>query len=187
MRLFVSNLNHYIEDLQLKSLFRTFGNVEWAKVILNKKTGETRGFGFVEMPNQMEAELAIKKLDQRTFYCDKISVSEAFESKKYRKVQDVDLSPRIYRDVKSNFFIILSKEVSEDDVFQVISKYLKKEKITQTITLGEYPERPKDLDSFSYMLIVSIIGNNIALMLSNHLNGRKINGHELVILSRQFL
>lgn len=186
MRLYISNLSHYVTELELRGLFRTFGTVDSVSVVLDKKTGSSRGFGFVTMLNPLEAELAMKKLNQWNFYGNEIGVFEAFENKKYKrpKDKDIDLSPRIHRDTKTTFFVILSKEISEDELFQVVSKFLKKEKITQAVTLGEYPERPKDLDPSLYMIIVSVIGNNVALMISEYLDSLKINGHKLITLSR---
>jgi len=64
MNIYVSNLSYSVKDDDLKDLFTQFGQVSSAKVIMDRETSKSRGFGFVEMPNDSEATLAIEKLDQ---------------------------------------------------------------------------------------------------------------------------
>jgi RNA recognition motif-containing protein len=59
MRLFVGNLPHSTTDAQLKDLFLPFGTPESAKIITDRDTGESKGFGFVEFPNAEEAKKAM--------------------------------------------------------------------------------------------------------------------------------
>jgi RNA recognition motif-containing protein len=63
MNIYVGNLPYTITEEKLKDLFEGFGEVSSVHLISDKITGEPRGFGFVEMPTQMEAEAAIKGLD----------------------------------------------------------------------------------------------------------------------------
>ena len=63
MNIYVGNLPYTITEEKLKDLFAGFGEVSKVHVITDRITGEPRGFGFVEMPTQMEAEAAIKGLD----------------------------------------------------------------------------------------------------------------------------
>jgi RNA recognition motif-containing protein len=63
MNIFVGNLPFTITEDKLKDLFVAFGEVSNIKLITDKATGEPRGFAFVEMPTQSEAEAAIKRLD----------------------------------------------------------------------------------------------------------------------------
>jgi RNA recognition motif-containing protein len=63
MNIYVSNLGFHVEDADLKGLFAAYGEVTSAKVILDRETNKSRGFGFVEMPNTAEGESAIEKLN----------------------------------------------------------------------------------------------------------------------------
>ena len=63
MNIYVGNLSYQVTDEELRATFEAFGEVSSAAVIRDKFTGEAKGFGFVEMPKQAEAEAAIKKLN----------------------------------------------------------------------------------------------------------------------------
>ena len=62
MNMYVSNLGFHVQEEDLKQLFGTFGEVTSAKVIKDRETGRSRGFGFVEMPNDSDAKNAIENL-----------------------------------------------------------------------------------------------------------------------------
>ena len=59
MNLFVAGLPYDLDDAELEEIFEKFGVVKSAKVAMDKETGKSRGFGFVEMPNDSEAKEAI--------------------------------------------------------------------------------------------------------------------------------
>ena len=63
MNIYVSNLGFHIGDEDLKGFFAAHGEVTSAKVVFDRETDKSRGFGFVEMPNDTEAEAAIQKLN----------------------------------------------------------------------------------------------------------------------------
>ena len=63
MNIYVSNLIFNIQDEELKSFFLPFGEVTSAKIITDKATGRSRGFGFVEMPDDTASKKAIAELD----------------------------------------------------------------------------------------------------------------------------
>lgn len=77
MNIFVSGLSYSLSSDELSSLFSQFGTVESAKVVTDRETGRSRGFGFVEMPVEEEARQAINQLDQSDQKGRKISVKEA--------------------------------------------------------------------------------------------------------------
>lgn len=77
MNLYVSNLMSHVTENDLKQLFSTYGQVSSVKVIADRYTGVSRGFGFVTMPQQAEADKAIKELDGRNLEGRKIGVAEA--------------------------------------------------------------------------------------------------------------
>ena len=77
MNIFISNLSWGVNDNDLKELFVEYGEIASAKVITDKFTGSSRGFGFVEMPNEEEAKKAIEELNQAQFDGKVITVNEA--------------------------------------------------------------------------------------------------------------
>ena len=64
MNLYVSNLSYQMSDSDLQSAFEAFGAVSSARVITDRESGRSRGFGFVEMPNDEEARAAINSLNE---------------------------------------------------------------------------------------------------------------------------
>jgi len=60
MNIYVGNLPYNLTDDELRAAFAAFGNVTSAKIIMDKYSGRSKGFGFVEMDNDSEAEEAIK-------------------------------------------------------------------------------------------------------------------------------
>jgi RNA recognition motif-containing protein len=66
MNIYVSNLSFNVQDEDLRSYFEEYGEVSSAKVITDKFTNRSRGFGFVEMGNDEAAQKAIKELDGAT-------------------------------------------------------------------------------------------------------------------------
>ena len=77
MNIYVGNLSHDVTDEDLRQEFETFGQVESATVIKDKFSGESRGFGFVEMPSKEEAAAAISGLEEHELKGRKINVNEA--------------------------------------------------------------------------------------------------------------
>ncbi len=79
MNIFVANLNYKVQDEELKQLFEGFGTVDSARVIIDRETGRSKGFGFVEMPNDEEANVALKDLEGKEVQGKNIAVKKAFE------------------------------------------------------------------------------------------------------------
>lgn len=77
MNIYVSNLNFSTTSESLQELFAAYGEVESAKIITDRESGRSRGFGFVEMPNDTEGQNAISKLHDTDFEGKTISVSVA--------------------------------------------------------------------------------------------------------------
>lgn len=77
MNIHVSNLSFNVTDEDLKDFFAEYGEVSSAKVIMDKFTGKSRGFGFVEMPDDEAAKKAISELDNGLVEGRAIRVSEA--------------------------------------------------------------------------------------------------------------
>lgn len=77
MNIYVSNLSFNVQDADLKEFFTPYGEVTSAKVINDKFTGKSRGFGFVEMSDDAAARKAIAELDNGTVDGRTIKVTEA--------------------------------------------------------------------------------------------------------------
>jgi len=77
MNLFVARLNSSTTDEDLLNLFSAHGEVSSAKVIMDRETGNSKGFGFVEMPNDEEANAAIAALNETELDGKSIVVKEA--------------------------------------------------------------------------------------------------------------
>ena len=77
MNIYIGNLSSEVTDEDLKQIFENFGQVVSAKVIKDMYGGQSRGFGFVEMPNSVEAQVAIGGLNGKDLKGKTIKVSEA--------------------------------------------------------------------------------------------------------------
>ena len=77
MNIYVSNLDFNVQDDDLRGFFEEFGEITSAKVITDKFTGRSRGFGFVEMSDDAAAQEAIAKLHGATVEGRNISVTVA--------------------------------------------------------------------------------------------------------------
>ena len=77
MNIYVSNLSFNVLDQGLKDFFAPYGEVTSAKVIMDKFTGKSKGFGFVEMPDDTAAKKAISELDNEEVHGRSLKVSEA--------------------------------------------------------------------------------------------------------------
>mgnify|MGYP000499628245 CR=1 FL=1 len=77
MNIFVGNLSYQATDEDLKAAFEAYGQVSSASVIIDKFTGKSRGFGFVEMPNAEEGQRAIQALNDSEIKGRQVKVNEA--------------------------------------------------------------------------------------------------------------
>jgi len=77
MNIYVGNLSYSATENSLRTLFEQYGSVTTAKIITDKFTGSSRGFGFVEMSNNDEAARAIAELNGKEFEGRKIVVNES--------------------------------------------------------------------------------------------------------------
>jgi len=79
MKLFVAGLPSDFDDVDLKEMFELYGVVHSAKVVLDRETGKSKGFGFVDMADDTEAKGAIETLDGAGIRGKKLAVKEADE------------------------------------------------------------------------------------------------------------
>lgn len=82
MDIYVGNLSYKATDEELRRLFETYGQVASARVITDKGSGRSRGFGFVEMPDAQQAETAIQRTNGVEFMGRKLRVNESRRSGK---------------------------------------------------------------------------------------------------------
>ncbi len=77
MNIFISNLSYNTVEQELQALFENYGEVDSVKIVTDRETGRSRGFGFVEMPNSEEALKAIEGLHQTDYKARVLNVVEA--------------------------------------------------------------------------------------------------------------
>lgn len=77
INIYVGNLSYQVSSDELREAFAQFGEVGSANVVMDKLTGRSKGFGFVEMPDRASGEEAIKQLDNQPLKGRNIRVNEA--------------------------------------------------------------------------------------------------------------
>ncbi len=81
MKIYVSNLSYDLTEDYLRDMFSKFGEVSSVNIITDKDSGRPKGFAFVEMPRQSEAEAAIKALNESSVKGRNIKVNERLQRK----------------------------------------------------------------------------------------------------------
>jgi RNA recognition motif-containing protein len=77
MNIYVGNLSYGMSEDELRQAFAAYGEVSSVKILMDRETGRSRGFGFVEMPNQSEAEAAITQLNGKDLGGRPLRINEA--------------------------------------------------------------------------------------------------------------
>ncbi len=77
MNIYVGNLSYSLDEAGLREAFAAYGEVSSVKVLMDRETGRSRGFGFVEMPNQNEAETAVAEINGKEVGGRALRVNEA--------------------------------------------------------------------------------------------------------------
>jgi RNA recognition motif-containing protein len=77
MKLLVRNIDRNMTEAQLRSLFEAYGLIQSCNIVLDKKTGVSKGFGFIEMPKPGEAKAAAKNLNGKDIQGSKLRVKKA--------------------------------------------------------------------------------------------------------------
>lgn len=94
MNIYVGNLSRQAGETELRTLFSEFGEVKSIKIIKDNVSGESRGFAFVEMPEESQGLQAIRALDSHEFQSRRLKVNEA---------KPKNSAPRVYNSFSSNF------------------------------------------------------------------------------------
>lgn len=77
MNIYVGNLSYSMSEDELRAAFAAHGEVSQVKILSDRETGRSRGFGFVEMPNQSEGEAAVNQLNGKEVGGRALRVNEA--------------------------------------------------------------------------------------------------------------
>jgi len=77
MNIYVGNLSYSMSEDELRDAFGAFGEVSSVKILMDRETGRSRGFGFVEMPNQSDGEKAIAQLNGKEVGGRPLRINEA--------------------------------------------------------------------------------------------------------------
>jgi len=77
MRIYVGNLSYSVTSEDLREVFGEYGEVASAEVVQDKFSGQSKGFGFVDIPDNSEADQAIKELNDQVYKGRKMTVNEA--------------------------------------------------------------------------------------------------------------
>ena len=77
MKLLIRNLDRLTTEKELKSLFQEFGSVQSCNLVMDRLSGKSKGFCFIEMPNSGEAKAALKNLNNKTIGSKKVRVKKA--------------------------------------------------------------------------------------------------------------
>ena len=85
MTIYVGNINYSLGEAEIQKIFEVLGEVESVKIIRDKRTGRSKGFAFIEMPNKKEAMEAIKTLDGKEVAGRNLRVLKAHSTKKVKE------------------------------------------------------------------------------------------------------
>ena len=77
MNIYVGNLNYRVREDDLKQVMEEYGVVDSVKIIIDRETGKSKGFAFVEMPNDAEGKKAIEELNEAEYEGRQMVVKEA--------------------------------------------------------------------------------------------------------------
>ena len=77
MNIYVGNLSYGMSEDDLRQAFSAYGEVSSVKILMDRETGRSRGFGFVEMPNKSEADTAIAQLNGKDLGGRPLRINEA--------------------------------------------------------------------------------------------------------------
>ena len=122
MNIFIGNLSYNVTEGDLRQTFVAFGQVASATVIKDEKSGRSKGFGFVEMPEQAEAQSAIAALNGQAFKGRTITVNEAQADNRREIAEEGDIDAaegvtnKAIRQYRCASFPLCSAHVSYDDL-----------------------------------------------------------------------
>jgi RNA recognition motif-containing protein len=87
MDIYVGQLPYNVNESDLKELFSEFGELASIKLIMDHYSGRSKGFGFIEMPNNSEADVAIKALNKSMFKGREIKVNQVQQQRRNKRMK----------------------------------------------------------------------------------------------------
>nr|MBF0222491.1 RNA-binding protein [Desulfobulbaceae bacterium] len=87
MNIYIGQLPSAVDEKEIKELFTEFGEIVSVNLIMDHYSGRSKGFGFVDMPNNSEADQAIKGLNRTMFKGQEIKVNQVQESRKDKRAK----------------------------------------------------------------------------------------------------
>ncbi|MDO9528268.1 MAG: RNA-binding protein [Syntrophales bacterium] len=85
MEIYVGQLPYNVNESELKELFSEFGEIASVKLIMDHYSGRSKGFGFIDIPNNSEADAAIKALNKSMFKGREIKVNQVQETRREKR------------------------------------------------------------------------------------------------------
>lgn len=85
MTLYVGNIPYVVKEEELKEIFQEFGTVTSLKLIADKYTGRSKGFGFIEMENDEQENMAVQELNRKEIHDRNLVVAKAHSKKGYNE------------------------------------------------------------------------------------------------------
>ncbi len=85
MTLYVGNIPYVVKEEELKEIFQEFGTVTSLKIISDKYSGRSKGFGFIEMENEEQEDLAVNELNRKEIHDRNLVVAKAHSKKGYNE------------------------------------------------------------------------------------------------------
>ncbi len=85
MNIYIGQLPYNVNEAELKELFSEYGEIASVNLIMDRYSGRPKGFGFIEMPNNSEADVAIKALNRSMFKGREIKVNQVQPQKRNRR------------------------------------------------------------------------------------------------------
>ena len=99
MKLLVRNLSRITTEDALIGVFKPFGNVQFCKLVMDKSSGESKGFGFVEMPSPGDAKAAMKNLNGVELDGMKIRVKKAEDNSVEKASESKEANPDVAEEI----------------------------------------------------------------------------------------
>jgi RNA recognition motif-containing protein len=87
MDIYVGQLPYNVNEVELKELFSEFGEIASVNLVMDRFSGRSKGFGFIEMPNNSEADKAIKALNKTILKGREIKVNQVQQQKKNKRTK----------------------------------------------------------------------------------------------------
>ena len=85
MTLYVGNIPYVVKEEELKEIFQEFGTVTSLKIVSDKYSGRSKGFGFIEMENDEQEDLAVNELNRKEIHDRNLVVAKAHSKKGYNE------------------------------------------------------------------------------------------------------